>query len=118
MTGRLYNVVLDCPDPPALARFYCALLGAELVPGENDWVVIKDKTGMRIAFQRAPQHRPPSFPDSTASQQMHFDVLVDDVEAAEREVLGLGASRADGQGEDFRVFTDPAGHPFCLVWKT
>jgi hypothetical protein len=28
----------------------------------------------------------------------------------------LGATRLDGEGDDFRVFADPAGHPFCLVW--
>ncbi|HEX6074198.1 MAG TPA: hypothetical protein VFZ32_02915 [Micromonosporaceae bacterium] len=26
----------------------------------------------------------------------------------------LGASRLDGDGKRFRVFVDPAGHPFCL----
>jgi hypothetical protein len=28
----------------------------------------------------------------------------------------LGASRLNAGGERFRVFTDPAGHPFCLIW--
>ncbi len=37
--------------------------------------------------------------------------------AAERAVLALGATRIHGVHEDgFRVFTDPAGHPFCLVF--
>ena len=27
-----------------------------------------------------------------------------------------GSRRLDGEGEDFRVYADPAGHPFCLVW--
>ena len=27
---RLRSVVLDCPDPPALASFYAQLLGAEV----------------------------------------------------------------------------------------
>lgn len=40
-----------------------------------------------------------------------------DVDEAERQVLGLGATRVDGAAGDgtFRVYRDPAGHPFCLV---
>jgi hypothetical protein len=31
-------------------------------------------------------------------------------------VLALGAKKAEFQpGTTFRVFLDPAGHPFCLV---
>jgi len=33
MIGRLNCPVLDCPEPGALARFYCELLGATLGPG-------------------------------------------------------------------------------------
>ena len=35
---------------------------------------------------------------------------------AEPKVLALGARRLPGEGGDFRVYADPAGHPFCLVW--
>jgi catechol 2,3-dioxygenase-like lactoylglutathione lyase family enzyme len=118
MIGRLYSVVLDCADPAALAGFYAELLGARVVTDEDDWVVIVDGDGTRVAFQRSPQHRPPLFPDPTGSQQMHFDIVVNDVAVAERRVLALGARRLDGEGDDFKVFADPAGHPFCLVWKT
>ena len=46
---------------------------------------------------------------------MHIDVVVEDLDIAESEVLKLGATRADHQpGTTFRVFLDPAGHPFCL----
>jgi hypothetical protein len=36
-------------------------------------------------------------------------------------VLALGATRHDVQpgepsGDGFRVYLDPAGHPFCLCW--
>ena len=46
---------------------------------------------------------------------MHVDVLVDDLDAGEAAVLRLGATSLDAGTETFRVFTDPAGHPFCLV---
>ncbi|SDI46661.1 hypothetical protein SAMN05192558_104342 [Actinokineospora alba] len=57
----------------------------------------------------------PPFPDSAGAQQVHLDVLVDD---AERRVLAIGATRVtEPHHEDgFRVFRDPAGHPFCLVF--
>ncbi|MFL6129815.1 MAG: VOC family protein, partial [Mycobacteriales bacterium] len=48
--------------------------------------------------------------------QFHLDVLVDDVETAEKAVLAAGATRLLGEGAEFRVYADPAGHPFCLVW--
>ncbi|HEX3731495.1 MAG TPA: VOC family protein [Mycobacteriales bacterium] len=115
MIGQLHSVVFDASDPAGLAEFYIQLLGARVVTREDDWVVIVDTEGRRLAFQRAPQHEPPKFPDPKGSQQMHLDVLVDDIDKAEREVLKLGAARLPGEGEDFQVFADPAGHPFCLV---
>ena len=71
-----------------------------------------------LAFQLSPDHEPPVFPDPHGSQQFHLDVEVDDVDRAESAVLELGASRVtDAPGEEnFRVFRDPSGHPFCLVF--
>ena len=57
----------------------------------------------------------PQWPDADHPQQMHVDVLVDDLDAGEAAVLRLGATSLDAGTETFRVFTDPAGHPFCLV---
>ena len=50
---------------------------------------------------------------------MHFEVLVDDLDAAVKLVLGLGGAEASRQPPDrdrtrIRVMLDPAGHPFCL----
>jgi hypothetical protein len=46
---------------------------------------------------------------------MHVDVTVDDLDEAETAVLDLGAVKHPHQpGTTFRVFLDPAGHPFCL----
>ncbi|MFC0098702.1 hypothetical protein ACFFKH_14370 [Micromonospora marina] len=30
--------------------------------------------------------------------------------------MALGARRLPGEGEGFRVYAAPAGHPFCLCW--
>jgi catechol-2,3-dioxygenase len=116
MIGRLNCPVLDCPQPAELAGFYCELLGATVVRNDPDWVTIKDARGWLVSFQQSPDYRPPHYPDPYASQQIHFDVRVDDIDKAEQAVLAIGATRLDGEGDDYRVFADPVGHPFCLVW--
>ena len=47
--------------------------------------------------------------------QAHLDFDVEDADAAEARVLAAGATKFDYQpGDHFRVYADPAGHPFCL----
>lgn len=118
MIGQLRSVVFDCKEPLKLARFYAGLVGGEVTQEEPDWVVLTEPSGRRLAFQLSPDHEPPKFPDTKGSQQVHLDIRVSDPDAAEREVLALGATRVpDAEDENFfRVFRDPAGHTFCLVW--
>ncbi|MFF5214643.1 VOC family protein [Micromonospora sp. NPDC000442] len=121
MIGQLRSTVIDCPDPRGLAGFYSELLGLPLIEDNSDgddWVVLGGPPGHlpRLAFQRAPELRPPAWPDPERPQQFHLDVTVDDIEAAEQAALALGARRLPGEGEGFRVYADPAGHPFCLCW--
>jgi catechol 2,3-dioxygenase-like lactoylglutathione lyase family enzyme len=107
----LHHVILDCPDPLALARFYAALLELPITYESEDFVVVSaDDTTSGLAFQLARDHRPPTWPSSDVPQQMHFDVMVDDVAAGRTEAVSLGARQLS---ED--VFADPAGHPFCLI---
>ena len=48
---------------------------------------------------------------------MHLDIRVSDADRAEHELIALGATRVRGKRETgFQVFTDPAGHPFCIVF--
>lgn len=111
--ARWPSVVIDCPDPAALARFYAAILDWQ-VEASGDWADIRAE-GQCISFQQVPDYTPPAWPEQKLPQQMHFDVIVDDLEAAEAAVLELGATKHEHQpGTTFRVFLDPAGHPFCL----
>jgi catechol 2,3-dioxygenase-like lactoylglutathione lyase family enzyme len=109
--GRLHHLVIDTPDPRRSARFWSSVLGQPVTFDSDDFVVVaaNDRT-TGIAFQRAPDHRPPTWPDPAVPQQMHLDVMVEDVAAAGPRVLSLGATRLQGD-----VFADPAGHPFCLI---
>lgn len=120
MIGRLEKTVFDCPDPRALAAFYAAMLGMRINEDSDDWVVIGSQPGARqLAFQRASRWTPPDWPDPRHPQQLHLDIRVDDIDidVAEREVLALGARRLPGELEGrYRVFADPVGHPFCLVF--
>jgi catechol 2,3-dioxygenase-like lactoylglutathione lyase family enzyme len=117
MIGQLHSVVIDAPDAYALATFYADLLGMEVSRGGpgDDWVVVTG-AGYRLAFQQAPDLQPPEWPDPNRPQQFHLDVRVADIDEAEPKALALGARRLPGGGGDFRVFADPVGHPFCLVW--
>ncbi|MFF8592733.1 VOC family protein [Streptomyces sp. NPDC015220] len=113
--AKLGVVVLDCPDPRALAGFYAEVVGGT-VEGEGDWVNLKVPGGPSLAFQAAPGFVPPKWPSADASQQFHLDLVVEDMDAAEKGVLALGAKPLDTEdrSRDFRVYADPAGHPFCL----
>ena len=112
--ARFPSVVIDCPDPAALAAFYGAMLDwkSEVKP---DWVEIRADYGDCISFQRAENYTPPRWPGQEVPQQMHLDVVVEDLDTAEAAVIALGATKHEYQpGTTFRVFLDPAGHPFCL----
>ena len=112
MIGRLHHLILDCPDPLALATFYSGLLGQPITYRSDDFVVVApNDTTSGLAFQLAPGHQPPDWPDPARPQQMHFDVMVEDVAAAGPRVLALGARKLAGES----VYADPAGHPFCLI---
>jgi catechol 2,3-dioxygenase-like lactoylglutathione lyase family enzyme len=112
--GRMHHVVLDCLDPDALAAFYSALLGLPVTYRDDDWVVVapSDKSS-GLAFQRAADFQPPTWPDPAVPQQVHLDVMVEDPAAAAPRVLALGAAKLDGRN----VYADPAGHPFCLITR-
>jgi catechol 2,3-dioxygenase-like lactoylglutathione lyase family enzyme len=112
MIGRLHHVVLDCRDPAALAAFYSELLGLPVTYRSDDWVVVAaNETSSGLAFQLAPGHRSPTWPDPAVPQQVHLDIMVDDVTVSGPQVLALGAVKLD----DGDVYADPAGHPFCLI---
>jgi predicted enzyme related to lactoylglutathione lyase len=112
--ARFPSLVIDCPDPAELARFYGTLLDWKIESSDGDWAEIRTD-GQCICFQQVADYSPPTWPTQSAPQQMHLDVVVDDLDTAEAAVLELGATRHEHQpGQSFRVFLDPAGHPFCL----
>ena len=122
-------VILDCPDALELGRFYAELLGWTLEDGsDRDWTTLVPPGGgvspdnpdgrATLAFQRIDDWVAPTWPGGAHPQQFHLDFSVGDIDTAEPSVLALGAQRHDHQPSEnggFRVYTDPAGHPFCLI---
>ena len=72
---------------------------------------------MSLAFQRVEDYQPPTWPEGPRPQQFHLDLAVPDIDEAEPAVLAAGATVHEHQPSEsgsFRVYLDPAGHPFCL----
>lgn len=116
--ARLKTIALDCPDLGVLAEFYSKLTGWEIVRKDDDWYQLEQPDGgAALAFQLAPDHRPPVWPSAEHPQQLHLDFAVDDLDEGERAALAIGARKSEVQPDPawFRVLLDPAGHPFCLV---
>jgi predicted enzyme related to lactoylglutathione lyase len=115
---RLRAITLDCADPLALAAFYQQATGLELHPeSDADFAGLTCEEGLSIGFQRVNDYQAPRWPDQTIPQQFHLDFAVDDLDEAEARLLQLGAGKPDHQPNEgrWRVLTDPAGHPFCVI---
>lgn len=126
---HMYTAI-DCDDPISLAKFYSELTGLKIdltKPSAIDgsWVELKDENNqIRLAFQKIPNYRPPTWPDGDLPQQVHMDFLVEDIAEVEAIALKLGATKtqfqpgspqSDEYEYEFRVYLDPQGHPFCLI---
>ena len=116
-----YTISIGCPSEVngregrrVVAEFYADLLGMRII--RESWLkVARDVASLpHLAFSGDgwSDVRPPRWPDPEFPQQIHLDLRVDDTDRLEARVLHLGGSKLhDGGG--YRVFADPAGHPFC-----
>jgi predicted enzyme related to lactoylglutathione lyase len=118
---RLSAFAIDCPEPRALAEFYGRLLGWEVDEAESEegWVELADPAGgPPLAFQRDPEYRPPTWPNRDVPQMMHLDIRVATLEEGHRRAMAAGATELpqlpDHPDASWRVYADPAGHPFCM----
>jgi predicted enzyme related to lactoylglutathione lyase len=126
---KLDLVILDCPDALELAQFYSRLLGWPIEDGSDRRFATLAPPGggitpdnpdgrATLAFQRIDDWMVPTWPGGDHPQQLHLDFSVGDIDAAEPQVLALGARvHAHQPSEDggFRVYLDPVKHPFCLI---
>jgi hypothetical protein len=118
--GWIREVVLDSPDPWALARFWGAVLDGTPVEWYPGWVTLEPPPhGQRLSFQGT------GTPLVQDTARVHFDILVEDLAAAHARVLAAGATLTGehvsprpgpaGEPVPWQVYRDPVGHPFCLV---
>jgi catechol-2,3-dioxygenase len=114
----LMGVMLDCPDAKLLSEFYAELLGKPVTYDGEGASMIGNDGEHPVLFQQVEDYTAPRWPDPAYPQQFHLDVTVraEDLEAAEAAALAIGATRLPGEGENWRVYADPASKPFCLVW--
>jgi len=126
---KLDLVILDCPDALELARFYADVLGWDLEAGSDQAFATLVPPGgglshdnpdgrTTLAFQRIDDWVAPTWPGGAHPQQLHLDLSVPDIDAAEPAVIAAGARVHDHQPSQdggFRVYLDPVGHPFCLI---
>ncbi|MFF0339308.1 VOC family protein [Kribbella sp. NPDC004875] len=102
----------DAKDPAALARFWAAILGWEVVDGTE--LVPHDNTGFRLRFLQS------DVPKDRANQ-MHFDLtsqVPEDQQATVARALENGGRHIDvGQKpeEGHVVLADPEGNEFCVI---
>lgn len=117
------SITLDCSDAETLAEFYSALFGWTVSARDGaGWVQLRDPNGgFGLNLQAEHAYEPPVWPEQPGrpGKMMHFEILVDDLEAAVDLVIRIGGSQAPSQPHDrdpnrIRVMLDPAGHPFCL----
>jgi hypothetical protein len=114
--ARLALTALDCAEPEQLAAFWAGLLEGSIVHRTDDVVVVRTDS-ILIGATRVPGYRPPTWPGGSTPKHVHLDLAVRDLDVAEAEALRLGARKSDTQPrpEAWRVYFDPAGHPFCLT---
>lgn len=112
---RLGSIALDCSDPLALATFWAGILGGEVAFTSDDFAAVKLDRGW-LAAVRADGYAPPTWPGGERPKQMHLDLAVDDLDAAQAFAVSKGAAVAAVQPapDRWRVLLDPAGQPFCL----
>ncbi|MFT7840868.1 VOC family protein [Saccharothrix sp. BKS2] len=113
MACRITELVLDCTDPEALARFWCGVLDFEVLDREEGLVEIgRPGEYPTLLLERVDEPK-------LQKLRLHLDVnATDRDQGAELErLLALGARRVDiGQGDvSWYVLADPEGNEFCLL---
>ena len=103
LTLKITGVALDCGDVDELIGFYARITGT---------------TTYWLTAQKVDSYVAPTWPESTTPKQFHFEISAIDLDEAEAFVLECGARKTEHQSStdgSWRVYLDPAGHPFCLT---
>jgi hypothetical protein len=114
-TGPIAAVVVDCADPPQLARFWAEAMGWAAHETSAERAVLRAASGAGpwLEFVRLPHL-------SEVRHRAHLDLVPGpgDTQAAEvARLRALGATPADvGAGAvSWTVLADPEGNEFCVL---
>jgi hypothetical protein len=121
--ATLREIVIDCEDAPALARFWASMLdgydirpyddaevaalAAEGLTPETDPTVMIDGPGPSVCLQQVPEKK-------TVKNRVHLDVVSADRRAEVERLVGLGASIGH-EFDDWTLMYDPEGNEFCVA---
>ncbi|NEA72593.1 VOC family protein [Streptomyces sp. SID13588] len=119
LAGKISCHAIWAQDGRRLAEFYAAALGtviAEAYPDEegNEAAFALSLQGSMYVFYTAKSFKATRWPEEELP--FHLDISFDDVPAAEKQLLALGATKPAHQpgGESWTVLLDPSGQPFCI----
>ena len=113
----LASISIDCPEPDALASFYCELLGLQEAFATPDRdVICLSGAGPLISLMRVAEYVVPDWPDGPQRQHMHLDLAAENLDVDVAAAMAIGAREAAYQPApgQWRVMLDPVGHAFCL----
>jgi len=109
---RFREVVIDCADPPTLARWWSSFTGYTLRTDHEDWSTIANEDqSMIIGFQKVPEGK-------VVKNRVHLDFWAADEEGTARDLEAMGATRrwvSEDPEDPFVVLADPEGNEFCLI---
>jgi predicted enzyme related to lactoylglutathione lyase len=108
-------LVIDTTDPQKLIPFWRALLDVDVdsTVGDDFVILSPTETGLTVSFQRVPEAK-------SGKNRLHLDLIVEDLEAATREIEELGGSWVEPgnarelEGFRWRCMADPEGNEFDI----
>jgi predicted enzyme related to lactoylglutathione lyase len=118
MTSRIAAIAINANDPAAVAEFWAAALGWQVVEEEPGFVSVgaADGSWPTIDVAHVPEGK-------SVKNRLHLDLRADGSSMAEEveRLIGLGATRVDvGQSSDvtWTVLADPEGNEFCVLSRS
>ena len=110
--GALRMVGIDVADLDRSKQFWGEMLGLEEESRGPEYLLFVRRPGEPIIYlQKVPEKK-------IIKNRMHFDIAVEDLDAAVARAYSMGATRSQtipGGGPHVAVLEDPDGNEFCLV---
>ena len=118
MTSRISSIAINANDPAAIAGFWAAALGWQVVEEEPGFISVgaADGSWPTIDVAQVPERK-------SGKNRLHIDLRADGSSMQEEveRLIGLGAQRVDvGQSAEatWTVLADPEGNEFCVLSRS